>query len=165
VRSYARGFKGQCGNPLGGAILKKRTEAQQARYAEIQRELESEFPKATFLERLLIGQCADLFERAERRSPRGDDQATRLASAAVRHHREPKTIKRIAAAAGVSIKPRGGPDCRLGAILMGYRTGTRVAVDLTPNERRAQLIVRLRAKHGPRARGWFRNRQIGGAMG
>jgi hypothetical protein len=85
---------------------------------------------------------------------------------AKQHRRDQKTIKRIAADAGVSLpKPKGGPDCRLGAILMGYRTGTRVAVDLTPNERRAQLIVRLRAKHGPRARGWFRNRQIGGAMG
>ena len=68
--------------------------------------------------------------------------------AIARHHREPKTIKRIAAAAGVSIKPKGGPDCRLGAILKGYRIGSRVAVELTPNERRTQLIVRLKEKHG-----------------
>ena len=67
---------------------------------------------------------------------------------ACRHHREPKTIKRIAAAAGVSIKPRGGPDCRLGAILKGYRIGTRVGVEPTPNERRTQLIMRLKEKHG-----------------
>ena len=68
---------------------------------------------------------------------------------ACRHHRDQKTIKKIAAAAGVSImKPNGGPDCRLGAILQGYRIGTRVAVELTPNERRTQLIVRLKEKHG-----------------
>jgi hypothetical protein len=65
------------------------------------------------------------------------------------HNRDQKTIKKIAAAAGVSImKPKGGPDCRLGAILKGYRIGTRVAVELTPNERRTQLIVRLKEKHG-----------------
>jgi len=68
---------------------------------------------------------------------------------AKQHHRDQKTIKKIAAAAGVSImKSKGGPDCRLGAILKGYRIGTRVAVELTPNERRTQLIVRLKEKHG-----------------
>jgi hypothetical protein len=65
------------------------------------------------------------------------------------HHCDQKTIKKIATAAGASImKPKGSPDCRLGAILKRYRIGSRIAVELTPNERRTQLIVRLKEKHG-----------------
>ena len=68
---------------------------------------------------------------------------------AKQHRRDEKTIKKIAAAAGVSTpKPKGSPNYQLGALLRGYRVGSRVAVELTPNERRTQLIVRLKEKHG-----------------
>ena len=89
---------GTSGNPLGGALLKMRTEAQQARYEELRQALLAELPKPSILELALIGQCADLLERAERRA-KGDDQSVRLSRAGVllldklragRKEREPK---------------------------------------------------------------------------
>jgi hypothetical protein len=91
---------GTSGNPLGGALLKMRTEAQRARYEELRQAILAEFTsqKPSILELALIGQCADLLERAERRA-KGDDQSVRLSRAGVllldklragRKEREPK---------------------------------------------------------------------------
>jgi len=90
--------KGVSGNPLGGAIRKIRSEAQQARYEELRQALLAELPKPSILELALIGQCADLLERGERRH-KGDDTSVRLSRAGVllleklragRKEREPK---------------------------------------------------------------------------
>jgi hypothetical protein len=62
---------GQSGNPLGGALLKLRNEAQRKRLAELNKAVLSEFPKPTALEKVLIAQVADLLERAGR--PGGGD--------------------------------------------------------------------------------------------
>jgi hypothetical protein len=90
--------KGVSGNPLGGALAKMRTEAQQARYEELRQALLDELPKPSILELALIGQCADLLERGERRA-KGHDHSVRLSRAGVllldklrqgRKEREPK---------------------------------------------------------------------------
>jgi len=90
--------KGVSGNPLGGALAKMRTEAQQTRYEVLRQALLAELPKPTILELALIGQCADLLERGERRA-KGHDHSVRLSRAGVllldklragRKEREPK---------------------------------------------------------------------------
>jgi hypothetical protein len=75
---------GVSGNPLGGALRKRRTEAQQARYNELVAALAKEFPKATVIETALIQQCADCLERANRRDPRGYRETARLSNAGLR---------------------------------------------------------------------------------
>jgi hypothetical protein len=68
--------KGQSGNPAGGAILKVRTEKQQARKAELRAAVASEFPgELTTLEAVLVDQAADALELAERG---GDNNRVRL---------------------------------------------------------------------------------------
>jgi len=90
--------KGVSGNPLGGALAKMRTEAQQTRYEVLRQALLAELSKPTILELALIGQCADLLERGERRA-KGHDHSVRLSRAGVllldklrqgRKEREPK---------------------------------------------------------------------------
>ena len=75
-----------------------RTEAQQTRYEVLRQALLAELPKPTILELALIGQCADLLERGERRA-KGHDHSVRLSRAGVllldklrqgRKEREPK---------------------------------------------------------------------------
>jgi hypothetical protein len=75
---------GTSGNPLGGAILKIRNEAQQARYEELRQALIAEFSKPSPIELALIHQCADLLERAGRRDPRGDRPTAKLSNAGLR---------------------------------------------------------------------------------
>jgi hypothetical protein len=71
---------GQSGNPLGGALLKRRNEQQRKRHAELLAAIGAEFPDPSGLERALIDQCADLFERSGRG---GDNQKVRLARLAI----------------------------------------------------------------------------------
>jgi len=75
-----------------------RTEAQQTRYEVLRQALLAELSKPTILELALIGQCADLLERGERRA-KGHDHSVRLSRAGVllldklrqgRKEREPK---------------------------------------------------------------------------
>jgi hypothetical protein len=72
--------KGVSGNPLGGAILKARNEAQKARQAELRAAVAAEFAgKLTTLEAVLADQAADALERAERGGDNNNVRLVRLA--------------------------------------------------------------------------------------
>jgi hypothetical protein len=94
-RNHTSWKPGQSGNPLGGALVKQRNEAQCKRHAELRAAIEAEFPDPNGLERALIDQCADLFERSGRG---GDNQKVRLARLAIQFLQQLRERRRERAA-------------------------------------------------------------------
>jgi hypothetical protein len=85
---------GQSGNPLGGAILKQRNEAQRRRHAELRAAVASEFPgELTTFEAVLVDQAADALERAERGGDNNRVRLVRLALQVMERIRQGRTEK------------------------------------------------------------------------
>ena len=85
---------GQSGNPLGGAILKQRNEAQRRRHAELRAAVASEFPgELTTFEAVLVDQAADALERAERGGDNNRVRLVRLALQVMGRIRQGRTEK------------------------------------------------------------------------